>query len=326
MNLILEKAKNVIDIEIQGLQRVKEQLNADFEKLVTACKTSLDNGGKIIITGVGKSGHIGHKIASTLASTGSHATFLHPVEAMHGDLGIMQRNDILLALSYSGETEELLTILPSAKRLDVPIVAITGYTDSKLAKYADIVIAMPIHKEACPFNLAPTTSTTALLVIGDALAMTLLDQRGFTKEDFGYLHPGGAIGRAITLRVSDIMRSEQTHQLVMVGPNTTVKDTILQMTGARSGSAIVIDENKAMLGIFTDGDFRRCSCNVSTILEKPVSEYMTKNPISIYSDQLAVSVLKLIETKKIDDIVVVDRKGRAIGLVDSQDLPGFKLM
>ena len=323
MSHILEKAKNVIDLEIKGIQRIREQLGDGFEQLVNACRTAMDKKGKIVISGIGKSGHIGYKIASTLASTGSPAIFLHPVEAMHGDIGILQKNDILLALSYSGETDELLPLLPSAKRLEIPIAAITGDANSQLAKWSDIIISMPIGKEACPFNLAPTTSTTALLVLGDALAMVLLDIRGFTMKDFGRLHPGGAIGRSLTLKASDIMRS--SNRLVKVNSNTTVKETILAMTKGRSGCAIIVDEQKKLLGIFTDGDFRRNASDLS-ILSSPVKKFMSKNAVSVFSDQMAVNVLKLVESKKVDDIVVVDRDNKVVGIVDAQDLPGLKLM
>ena len=325
MKSILDKARNVFDLEIAELNSIRNSLDENFEKAVYKCKESLDSGGKIVVSGIGKSGHIGYKICSTLASTGSHATFLHPVEAMHGDLGILQKNDILLAISYSGETDELLMILPSAKRLEIPIVALTGNSSSRLAKWADIVIATPVEKEACPFNLAPTCSTTVQLVVGDALAMALLDIRGFTKEDFGRLHPGGAIGRAVTLRVSDIMRTSESQRLVTVGPKATVKDTILEMTKAKSGSAIVIDDSHKLLGIFTDGDLRR-HFDDRNILDKPISDYMTAKPATLHADQLAVDALKLIEKRKIDDIVVIDRNEVVLGLVDSQDLPSFKLL
>lgn len=325
MKVILEKAKKVFDLEINELALARERLDRNFEILVISCKEALDKGGKIVISGIGKSGHIGYKISSTLASTGSHATFMHPVEAMHGDLGILQRNDILIAISYSGETEELLLILPSAKRLDIPIVAFTGNVNSKLAKWADIVINMPIEKEACPFNLAPTSSTTVQLVMGDALAMVLLEMRGFTKEDYGRLHPSGAIGRTLTLKLTDIMRSDETHKLVKVPPEMTIKDTIIEMTKAHSGSAIVIDKDQTLLGIFTDGDLRR-HFEDNSLLEKPVEKYMTRKPIKIYSDQMAVDALKAIEKHKIDDVIVVDRNNKVLGVVDSQDLPGFKLV
>ena len=322
---ILKKAREIIDLEIAGLNNVKNILDNNFEKLVNTTRGILNKGGKIVVSGIGKSGHIGYKMAATLASTGSPATFLHPVEAMHGDLGILQKNDILITLSYSGETEELLTILPSAKRLGVPIVAITGSSNSKLANWADIVIAIPVGKEACPFNLAPTTSTTAQLVVGDALAMVLLEVRGFTKEDYGRLHPGGAIGRSVTLKVTDIMRDLNSNRIVKTLPNVLVKETILAMTKTKSGCAIVVDEENELLGIFTDGDFRRHANDLS-ILEKPVGQFMTKNPISVNSSQMAVEVLKLIEEKRIDDIIIVDDDNKVQGIVDSQDLPGLKLM
>ena len=325
MSYILEKAKNVIDLELEGIHRIREQLGDGFEQLVKACQTSLDKGGKIVISGIGKSGHIGYKMAATLASTGSPAIFLHPVEAMHGDIGILHKNDILLAVSYSGETDELLPLLPSAKRLEIPIAAITGNPGSKLAKWSDIVIPMPVGKEACPFNLAPTTSTTALLIIGDALAMVLLDIRGFTKKDYGRLHPGGAIGRSVTLKATDIMRSNSSNRLVKVTPNTTVKETILAMTKGRSGCAIIVDEQEKLLGIFTDGDFRRNASDLS-ILSSPVKKFMSKSAVSVFSDQLAINVLKLVESKKVDDVVVIDRDNKVVGIVDGQDLPGLKLM
>lgn len=324
-NAIHEIADNVIDLEVSGLEKLKSQLDGEFVKLVDYCEKILADGGKIVISGLGKSGHIGYKIASTLASTGSHAAFMHPVEAMHGDLGILQKKDILLTLSYSGETEELINILPSARRLDIPIVAITGNSKSKLSKWADIVISIPIGKEACPFNLAPTTSTTAQLVVGDALAMVLLQLRGFTKEDYGRLHPGGSIGRSVTLKVTDIMRSEESDRLVKVLPDYTVKETILKMTKGRSGCAIIVDEEGHLKGLFTDGDFRR-HANDMKILNKPIEEFMTKDPIKVYSDQMAVNILKLIESKHVDDIAVVDRNNKVVGIVDSQDLPGLKLL
>jgi len=326
MNKILEKAANTIELEISGLNKLKTMLNNSFIELVENCKEALDDGGKIVITGIGKSGHIGHKISATLASTGSPSAFLHPVEAMHGDLGIIQKNDILLAISYSGETEEVISILPAARRLGIKIAAITGNINSKLAKWADVVVSVKVEKEACPFNLAPTTSTTAQLVIGDALAMVLLDIRGFTKEDFGRLHPGGAIGRAITLKVADIMRSEESHRLVKLLKNTSIKETILAMTEAKSGSAIIVDKHEKLIGIFTDGDFRKYSNNDPHILTKLVEEYMTKNPISVKSSDMAVTVLNIIEKRHVDDIIVIDDDNKVVGIVDSQDLPGFKLM
>ncbi len=324
MDKIIKKAREVLDIEIEGLKSVRDRLDGEFIELVNTCIKVLDNGGKIVLSGVGKSGHVGHKIAATLASTGSPAVFMHPVEAMHGDLGILQKNDILIALSYSGETEELLEILPSAKRMDVPIASITGEPNSKLAKWSDIVIAMTVSKEACPFNLAPTTTTTALIALGDALAMTLMDIRKFKPEDYSRLHPAGAIGKALTLRVSDIMRTDE--RFVKVQPGITVKDTLFKMTKARCGSAIITDKAGKLLGIFTDGDLRRHAEKDLKVLNREVSEVMTENPTAVRSIDLAVEVLKIVEKKHIDDIIVVDAKGKVVGLVDIQDLPGLKLM
>ncbi|OGV46216.1 MAG: hypothetical protein A2017_12455 [Lentisphaerae bacterium GWF2_44_16] len=324
MDSIIEKAKEVFDIEIEGLKQVRDSLGDEFIRLIDACVKTLDGGGKIVLSGVGKSGHIGRKIAATLASTGSQAVFMHPVEALHGDLGILQSNDILVALSYSGETDELVALLPAAKRLGVTIAALTGSPDSMMVKYSDIVVSMTVFKEACPFNLAPTTTTTALLALGDAFAMVLLKIRGFTKQDYGRLHPGGSIGRAVTLRVCDIMRTGE--RLAIVHPETTVKDSLLTMTKARCGSAIIVDNEKHLVGIFTDGDFRRHAENDLRVLDKKVSEIMTSNPASLHSDSLAIEVLKIIENKKIDDIIVLDADNKVAGLVDIQDLPGLKLM
>ncbi|MDD4318589.1 MAG: KpsF/GutQ family sugar-phosphate isomerase, partial [Victivallaceae bacterium] len=255
MNRIIERAREVFDIEIKGLQELRDNLGDSFIQLTERCLERVGAGGKIVITGIGKSGYIGKKISATLSSIGSPSVFMHPVEALHGDLGILQQGDLLIALSYSGETEELLGILTPAKRLGIEIVGITGSAQSSLAEYCSLVVEMAVPQEACPFNLAPTATTTALLVLGDALAMALLQERGFTKEDYGRLHPGGAIGRAVTMRIRDIMRSGD--RLALVSPDTTVKDTLLKITAARSGAALIVDAERHLLGIFTDGDFRR---------------------------------------------------------------------
>ncbi len=321
---LLELARDVFDIEIEGLANVRDNLDGGFVELVSACIEVLDGGGKLVLSGVGKSGHIGKKIAATLSSTGSTAVFMHPVEAMHGDLGLLSANDLLITLSYSGETEELLQALPSAKRLNAKIAAITATQESSLSRWSDIVVEMPVPREACPFNLAPTSTTTALLALGDALAMTLLRLRGFSKDDYGRLHPGGAIGKAVTMKVSDIMRSGE--RLAVLGPDASVKDTLLAMTKARSGSAVVVNADGAPLGIFTDGDFRRHAESDLQVLDKPVSEVMTRNPATLSADDMAVEALKIVESKHIDDIIVVDVEGKLVGLVDIQDLPGLKLM
>ena len=304
---ILERAREVFDIEINGVQALRDNLGEHFEMLVKSCASTIEKGGKLVITGIGKSGYIGKKMAATLSSVGSPAVFMHPVEARHGDLGIIQKNDLLIALSYSGETEELLVVLTPAKRLGVELVAITGNPDSTLAKMSDLVVEMPVPREACPFNLAPTTTTTALLVLGDALALVLLDMHGFSKSDYGRLHPGGAIGRMVTTRAADIMRKLENSAIVK--PSSTVRETIYAMSHARCGSAIIADKNGRLLGIFTDGDFRRLAEKEEKVLELVMENVMTRNPVSITADALAVEVLKILEQRRIDDIVVTDGNG-----------------
>ena len=321
---ILERAREVFDIEINGVQALRDGLGEHFETLVKNCASTIEKGGKLVITGIGKSGYIGKKMAATRSSVGSPAVFMHPVDARHGDLGIIQKNDLLIALSYSGETEELLVVLTPAKRLGVELVAITGNPESTLAKMSDLVVEMPVPREACPFNLAPTTTTTALLVLGDALALVLLDMHGFSKSDYGRLHPGGAIGRMVTTRAEDIMRKLENSALVKV--ESTVRETIYAMSHARCGSAIITDAENHLLGIFTDGDFRRLAEKEDKVLEFTMNEVMTKNPVSIKKDALAVEVLKILEQRRIDDIVVTDSNGIVCGFIDVQDLPGLKIM
>ncbi|MBQ7209106.1 MAG: KpsF/GutQ family sugar-phosphate isomerase [Lentisphaeria bacterium] len=320
---ILERAREVFDIEIEGVQTLRNELGESFETLVKRCAATIENGGKLVVTGIGKSGYIGKKMAATLSSVGSPAVFMHPVEARHGDLGMIQKNDLLIALSYSGETEELLAVLTPAKRLGVELVSITGSGESTLAKMSDLVVEMPVPREACPFNLAPTTTTTALLVLGDALALVLLDLHGFTKSDYGRLHPGGAIGRMVTMRARDIMRKLENSALVR--PRCTVREAIYAMSHARCGSAIITDDDGKLLGIFTDGDFRRLAEREEKVLELIMGDVMTRNPVSVQADALAVEVLKILEKRHIDDIVVTDG-GKVAGFIDVQDLPGLKIM
>ncbi len=320
---ILAKAKEVLSIEIEGLEAIRGSLGEDFVKLVQACAKTLDSGAKIIISGLGKSGHVGGKIAATMASTGSPTIFMHPVEAMHGDLGMIQKDDLLITISYSGESDELVRVIVPAKRLGVRVASLTGNRNSTVAQLSDIHVETAVPREACPFNLAPTTSSTVQLAIGDALAMTLLALRKFTKEDFGRLHPAGAIGRAVTMRVGDAMRSGE--RLAVVTREFNVRDTLLKMTACRSGSAIIVDDAMHPVGIFTDGDFRR-RAGVPDILMKNIAEVMTPNPASICQDALAVEVLRLVEARKVDDIIVTDADGKVVGVVDIQDLPGLKLM
>lgn len=321
---VLERAKEVFDTEVEGILFLKEQLGADFEQLADRCAATVRNGGKLIVSGIGKSGYIGKKIAATLSSVGTPAVFMHPVEARHGDLGIIQKNDLLIAISYSGETEELLVVLNPAKRLGTPLVAITGNPNSTLSKMSDLTVAMPVPREACPFNLAPTTSTTALLVLGDALAMVLLDMCKFTETEYGRLHPGGAIGRMVTMRASDIMRGQDRSAMVKI--DATVRETIIAMSGARCGSAMIVDDEKRLLGIFTDGDFRRLAEKYDDVLSLAIKDVMTVNPVTVNCDALAAEVLKLLEDRKVDDLVVTDNNQHVLGFIDTQDLPGLKVM
>ena len=321
---ILKRAKEVFDIERAGIDAVRDNLGADFEKLVAKCADTIGRGGKLILTGVGKSGYIGRKIAATLSSVGSPSIFMHPVEARHGDLGMFQKNDLMIALSYSGETDELLVVLPPAKQLGVELVAITASRNSSLGKVSDLVVEMPVPREACPFNLAPTTTTTALLVLGDALAMVLLDLQGFTKEDYGRRHPGGAIGRMVTMCAADVMRPLEKSALV--SPGATVRETLYAMSHARCGSAIIVDEKNHLLGIFTDGDFRRWAEKEDKVLELKMERVMTAHPIAVSRDTLAVNVLKVIKERKVDDLIVTNENNVVQGFIDVQDLPGLKVM
>ncbi|MFO7822181.1 MAG: KpsF/GutQ family sugar-phosphate isomerase [Lentisphaeria bacterium] len=322
--LALNRAFEVFNTEIKGLEMVRDSLDTAFLELVKLCRKAFAANGKAVLTGVGKSGHIGLKITATLSSTGSPAVFLHPVEAMHGDLGVLSGNDILIALSYSGETDELLAVLPAAKRFGIPTVAFTGVPDSSLSKWCDLTVPATVPGEACPFNLAPTTSTTAMLTLGDALAIVLLQDRDFAKEDYARLHPAGSIGRSITLKVSDLMRDLE--RVPSVGPQHSIRDALIKMTQMRSGSVAIVDDERHLLGIFTDGDFRRHITDNANLLEEPIEKYMTGDPITVQDDAMAVSLLNIVENRHIDDILVTDSQGRVVGLVDIQDLPQFKLM
>ena len=319
-----KRAREILGIEIKELDRVKRSLDKRFSRSVRLILESLKQGGKIVITGVGKNFYVGQKISATLASTGSTSVVLHPSQARHGDLGVISKGDILLALSYSGESAELMEIIPAARRQGVKVVAMTGVADSAVAKASDEIIYTPIAREACPFNLAPTASTTAALAVGDALAIVLLEARGFRKEDYARLHPGGTIGKTLLLKVGDIMRKED--RLARVTLRARVKDAILAMTSARSGSVGIVDQRGKAVGILTDGDLRRLISEKRNIPDLPIRETMTPSPVTIQEDALAVDALKIYEERAIDDLLVVDRSGRLVGIVDIQDLPKFKIL
>jgi len=320
----LDRAREVLDIEIEALQKVRGSLDASFEEAVSVILDCLRQNGKIVLTGIGKSLHIADKISATLASTGSTSVVLHPVQAVHGDLGIVTARDVLIAISYSGESDELLTLLPIVKRLNVKIVSITASRDNSLAKLSDVVIVAAVEREACPFNMAPTASTTTALAVGDALAMVLLEAQGFRKEDYARLHPGGAIGRALLLRVADILRPPD--RVAKISAEAPVRDALVEMTRARAGSCAVVDDLDRVVGIFTDGDLRRHLSRRHVILDEPVKTVMTANPVTVRPEQLAVDVLAVFEKNNIDDLIVVDAQKKFIGLIDIQDLPKLKIL
>lgn len=320
----LARARAVFDIELAGLKSVRAHLDAAFDQAVEIIVETLRQRGKIVVVGIGKSGNIGHKIAATLTSTGSTSVVLNSVDALHGDLGILNDGDAILTLSYSGETEELLQLLPALKRFSVRMIALTGSLKSTLARYSDVVINVRVPKEACPFNLAPTASTTAMLVMGDALALAVLQARGFNQHDFAKHHPAGSIGRSLLLRVQDIMRKDERN--AVAAQSLTVQQALLVMTQAKSGSVSVTDSRGRLVGVFTDGDLRRRMARDDHLLAQPLVKVMTRNPIFIREDALAVEALKIFNERNIDDLIVVNAKKQPVGLVDSQDLPKLKLM
>jgi len=296
-----------------------------FVCAVDLLKDCVESRAKILVVGVGKSGNIGSKLAATLSSTGAPATLLNCQDALHGDLGLVNENDCVLALSYSGETEELLSLLPHLKRRGANVIAITGKLDSTLGRAADCAINVRVSREACPLNLAPTSSTTNTLVIGDALAMVLLEARGFTRDHFAELHPGGSLGRSLLLRATDIMRTGK--EVVTVPGEETIRSIIDKMTSARAGAVIVIDEDGKLIGIFTQGDFARAfQSGDGDIGAKSVADFMTRDPIHVKEDQLVGEVLKLLEESRIDDLVVVDTDDKPVGIIDTQDLTRLQIV
>ena len=320
----LSQARKTFDVELAALRAVRAQLDKSFDGAVALLVEALQRHGKIVVVGIGKSGNIGQKIAATLTSTGSTAVMLNSVDALHGDLGIIADGDVVLALSYSGESEELLNLLPALKRFLVKIISFTGNPKSSLALHSDVVLNVRVPQEACPFNLAPTASTTAMLVMGDALAMAVLQARGFKKSDFARYHPSGAIGRAMLLRVADIMRTGERN--AVAGESVSVKEALLVMTSAKSGSLAVVNARGKLTGVFTDGDFRRRMSTDEEILARPLKAVMTRKPVAVRTDALAVEALKIFNERNIDDLIVVNAKHEPVGLVDSQDLPKLKIM
>ena len=320
----LAEARRVFEIELTALRAVRARLDETFNLAVEAIADAVRQRGKVVIVGIGKSGNIGQKIAATFTSTGTTSVVLSSVDALHGDLGIVNDGDIILALSYSGESEELVNLLPALKRFAVRIIALTGAPKSTVGRHSDLVLNVHVPKEACPFNLAPTASTTAMLVMGDALAMAVLQARGFTQKDFARYHPAGAIGRALLVRVSDIMRAG--NRSAVASQSVSVKEALLLMTRAKSGSLSVVNAAGKLTGDFTDGDFRRHMALDENLLSQPLAKVMTRKPICIREDALAAEALKIFNDRNIDDLIVVNAQREPVGLVDSQDLPKLKLM
>ncbi len=318
-----EKARQVIDLEIGELQRLRDRIDETFSAAIRLILRSLQAKQKLIVCGVGKSGNIGRKLAATLNSTGATAFSLNAQDALHGDIGMVDEGDLAVLLSYSGETAEVLALLPHLRRLSCGIIAITGGSTSTLARNSDVTLDVHVQREACPLNLAPTSSTTNMLVLCDALAMVLLEARGVMQEDFAKLHPGGTLGRVLLTRVRDLMRSGEG--IALVKPTTSVKEALQAMTKARSGAAVVTDDAGKLAGVFTHGDFVRAFQSNQTIADDPLAAFMTVNPVSIRADKLAAEVLATLEHARVDDIVVVDDEGRPIGLVDTQDLTRLKV-
>jgi arabinose-5-phosphate isomerase len=307
--------REVIQLEAEALQTLATRVDAQFAE---ACRLVLACQGRVIVTGMGKSGHIGGKIAATLASTGTPSFFVHPGEASHGDLGMITPTDVVLAISNSGETAEILTILPIIKRMGVKLIALLGNTNSSLARQADAILFAGVEKEACPHNLAPTASTTAALAIGDALAVTLLKSRGFTREDFARAHPAGSLGRRLLLYVSDVMHTGAA--IPQVGEDANLREALLEMTGKGLGMTGVVDRHGALAGIFTDGDLRRVLARGVDVYNAKITDVMTRNPKTTRADRLAVEIVQLMQTLKINGLFVVDDKNHVLGALNMHDL------
>ncbi|MFH0918585.1 MAG: KpsF/GutQ family sugar-phosphate isomerase [Candidatus Omnitrophota bacterium] len=316
MNInILKRAKEVLEIEAQAIRQLKVRLGQGFIKaleIILRCK------GRVVVSGMGKTGIIAQKFSATLASTGTPSLFLHTAEAIHGDLGKVTGEDVIIILSNSGSTEEMKQLLPILKKMGAPIIALTGNPKSVLAKYSDVVLDVSVKKEACPLGLAPTASTTATLAMADALAVCLLERKGFKEKDFAFFHPGGALGRRLLLSVQDIMRQGQANAIVR--EDKKVSEVLLAITRARAGSAIVVDKSGKLKGIFTDGDLRRHLASDKNLPTRPIKEVMTKNPTVVNKDMLAAEAMRILQAKKIDEVPVVDKFRRPVGLLDVQDL------
>jgi arabinose-5-phosphate isomerase len=306
--------KRVINTEVAAVAKLADRIN---ETYADACELLLSCQGRVILTGMGKSGHIARKIAATLASTGTASYFIHPAEASHGDLGMLARGDIVIAISHSGETAEILTLLPIIKLLNIPVLSMTGNAKSTLARYATVHLDVSIDKEACPLGLAPTSSTTATLVMGDALAITLLEARGFKESDFALYHPGGSLGKRLLLSIEKLMHTDE--RLPSVHKNCPLADALVEITKKRLGMTTIVDDSGEFVGIFTDGDLRRALDQKADIQSTPIYQVMTKNAVTISKDTLAAGALQIMEERKITALVVLENKKPA-GVVHMHDL------
>ncbi len=311
----LNSARRTIGMERDAVDSLLQQLDGDFTK---ACDIALQCSGRVIFTGMGKSGHIGKKIAATLASTGTPAFFVHPGEASHGDLGMITRQDVVIALSNSGNTSEVISILPLIKRMNAPLISITGNPDSTLSRSADANLNVAISQEACPLDLAPTSSTTAALVMGDALAIALLEARGFSAEDFAFSHPGGSLGRRLLLKVADIMHTGA--DIPLVTTDTKLNDALLEVTRKRLGMTAVICSSGILQGIFTDGDLRRTLDNGVDLKTTPIAAVMTADCTTASADMLAAEAVQIMQTKQINALIVLDSERRPVGALNMHDL------
>jgi arabinose-5-phosphate isomerase len=322
---VLARARSCIRIEQDALTATAKRLGPEFVATARAVDAATTAGRKLIFTGVGKNAAIAQKVAATFNSTGVSSTFLDATQALHGDLGLVDEGDVAFLLSNSGQSEEIVRLVPLLKRFGVQIVAFTSSPDSDLARNADFQLLFHVPREACPLKLAPTASTTAALALGDALAMVLLEARGLTRDDFAKYHPAGNLGRVLLLRVKDIMRTGE--RLPVAFDSVTTQDAILAMTKAKSGSiALVARKSGALTGILTDGDFRRSALTGPDFLQQPVATFMTRSPKVISENALGVDALRLFEAHKIDDLIVVNARRQPVGLIDGQDLPKFKIV
>lgn len=307
--------RTVIETEAQMVRNLTHRIDQYFAK---ACHYLLTCEGRIAVMGVGKSGHISKKMAATFSSTGTPAFFIHPNEAKHGDIGMITKQDVLLVVSNSGESDEIISILPFIKRLDIPLITLTGKPHSTLAKAATINIDVSVEKEACPLGLAPTSSTTAALVMGDALAMAILDKRGFTEKDFALSHPGGTLGRRLLLRIDEIMHQQE--EIPIVPHSASLKEALVEMTQKRLGMTTVVNEEKILVGIFTDGDLRRALDRNIDIHQTQIQGIMSKNPKTISSNMLAAEALNIMESFKITSLVVVNEGAKPVGIIHIHDI------